>query len=209
MQIRWHVATRLALLVGLIAVAPAPSRAVGITLDVLAGNQSGSFSASQLGCSDTGATTAHCSAQNLSVGDLLIQNFNMNFNTDPSVNGVIAVQNNAVGTQQFTLTVTLLTGPIGAPTTLTGGSVAGGAPDNTGNGATLSSVAGSAMYTALIDGVLHQTLFPDPTVLSFADPFDSKDIIPPGAFGTPIPSFPGPGVASSIGIRYNFNLTGG
>jgi hypothetical protein len=208
MQI-WHVATRLALLVGLIAGAAAPSRAVGFTLDVLQGGQSaGSLNAEQLGCTDTGATTATCSAQNLTLGDLLITNLNLRLDTDPSVNGVIAVQNNAAGTQQFTLTVTLLTAPIG-PSTLTGGSVAGGATDNTGNGATLSTVAGSAFYAALIDGAVHQTLFPDPTTLTVVNPFDSADLTPPGAFGTPIPSLPGPAVATSIGIRYDFNLTGG
>ena len=209
MQIRWRqVATRLAVLVGLIAGTPAPSRAVGFTLDVLAGDQSGSFSSDQLGCSDTGATTAHCAAQGLSVGDLLITNLDMNLDTDPSVNGVIAVQNMAAGTQQFQLTITLLTGPIG-PSTLTGGSVAGGTTDNTGNGSTLSTVAGSALYSARIDGVAFQTLFPDPTSLTVVSPFESADLTPPGAFGTPIPSLAGPAVASSIGIRYDFLLTAG
>jgi len=204
----WHVSGRLALLGGLVVVAAAPARAVEITLDVLVGGESaGSLNASQLGCSDTGGTTAHCSAQNVSVGDLLITNLNLNLDTDPSVNGVIAVQNNALGTQQFTMTVTLLTGAVGNPTTLTGGSVAGGATDNNGNGATLSAPAGSALYTALIDGVAHQTLFADPTVLTVVNPFDSADLDPPGAFGTPIPSLPGPGVATSIGIRYDFLLT--
>ena len=211
MQIGWRVAKRLLVLGGIMVVTAAPSRAVDLTLDVFQnGQSSGSLNASQLGCSGTGATSSHCSAQNVSVGDLLIQNLNLNLDTDPSVNGVIAVQNMAAGTQQFTLTVTLGTGPVGNPTTVTGGSVAGGVTDNNGNGATLSTVAGSALYTALIDGVLHQTLFPDPTSVSVngvTDPFGSADLVPPGAFGTPIPSLPGPAVASSIGIRYNFNLT--
>ena len=208
MQIGWRVARQLAVLGGIMVVTAAPSRAVDITLDVFQGGQTTSLSGSQIGCSDTGATTAHCSAQNLTVGDLLIQNLNFNLNTDPSVNAVIAVQNLAAGTQQFQLTVTLLTGPVGAPTTLTGGSVAGGVTDNNGNGATLSTVAASALYTARIDGAAYQTLFADPTTLTVVNPFDSADLMPPGAFGTPIPSQPGPGVLSSIGIRYDFNLTG-
>src|SRR5262245_27404476 len=209
MQIGWHVATRLALLIGIVASTATPSRAVDLTLDVFAGGQAaGSLDAAQLGCSDTGGTTAHCSAQNLTVGDLLITNVNLNLDTDPAVNGVIAVQNNSAGTQQFTLTTTLLTAPVG-PSSLTGGSVAGGVTDNTGNGAPLSTAPGSALYAALIDGVVHQTLFPDPTSVSVVNPFESADLVPPGAFGVPIPSLPGPLVATSIGIRYDFTLTGG
>src|SRR5215510_10814491 len=188
MQIGWRVAKRLAVLGGIMVVTAAPSRAVDITLDVFQGGQfQGSLNASQLGCSSTGATTSHCSGQDITLGDLKITSLNMNLNTDASVNAVIAVQNMAALTQQFTLTVTLLTGPVGAPTTVTGGSTTGGVTENDGNTATLSTTTGQALYTALIDGVLHQTLFPDPTSLS-AGPHDSADLMPPGAFGTPIPS---------------------
>ena len=117
------------------------------------------------------------------------------------------MQNLALATQQFTMTFTLLTAPL-MPTIRTGGSVAGGVTDNDGNGATLSTAPGSALYTALIDGVVHQTLFADPTMLTVVSPFDSADLVPPGAFGTPIPGLPAPGVATSIGIRYDFTLTG-
>src|SRR5262245_16082996 len=206
MQIGWH-ATRLALLIGFVVLTATPSRAVDLTLDIFTGGQpTGSLGTQQLGCSDTGATTAHCSAQNFTVGDLLISNLDLNLDTDPAVNAVIAVRNMAAGTQQFTLTVTLLTAPVG-PSSLTGGSVAGGVTDNNGNGATLQTAPGSALYTALIDGVTHQTLFADPTSLSVVNPFDSADLTPPGAFGVPIPSLPGPNVATSIGIRYDFLLT--
>jgi len=208
MQIGWHFARRLALLGGLFVVTAAPSRAVEITLDVLAGGRyAGSLDATQLGCKDTGATTASCSAKNLALGDLGITSLDLSLDTDPSVNGVIAVQNNSAGTQQFSLTITLLTAPLG-PSSLTGGSVAGGVTDNDGNGATLSTVPGSALYTALIDGAVHHTLYADPTMLTVVNPYDSADLVPPGAFGTPIPSLPGPAVATSIGIRYVFNLTG-
>src|SRR5262245_61596789 len=207
MQMGWYVAARLALVVGFFVLTATPARAVDITLDVFAGGHSaGSLNASQLGCSDTAATTAHCSVQNLMVGDLLISSLNLNLDTDPAVNAVIAVQNMAAGTQQFQLTITLLTAPLGPGGTLTGGSVAGGVTDNDGNGATLSTAPGSALYTALIDGVVHQTLFTDPTSLSVVNPFDSADLTP-GAFGVPIPSLPGPNVATSIGIRYDFTLT--
>src|SRR5262245_55975926 len=121
MQIGWRVAKQLVVLGGIMVVTAAPSRAVDVTLDIFQNGQSaGSLNASQLGCSDTGATSAHCSAQNLAVGDVLIQNLNFNLNTDPVVNAVIAVQNMAALTQQITLTITLPTGPVGNPTTRTG-----------------------------------------------------------------------------------------
>src|SRR5262245_12818835 len=210
MQIGWHVATRLALLTGIVVSTATPSRAVDITLDVFAGGVSaGSLNAAQLGCVDNAdGITAHCAKTNFAVGDLLITSLDLNLDTDPAVNGVVAVENNAAVTQQFTLTFTLLTAPV-LPSSLTGGSVAGGVTDNNGNGATLSTIPGSALYTARIDGVGFQTLFPDPTSVSVVNPFESADLVPPGAFGVPIPFLPGPNVATSIGIQYNFALTAG
>jgi len=79
--------------------------------------------------------------------------------------------------------------------------------DNTGNGATLSTAGGNALYTALIDGVDYQELFPDPTVLN-AGNFQSASLTP-ASFGNPIPSQAGPAANNSIGIRYDFSLTGG
>ena len=207
MQIGSRVALRLVLLVASLLVVAAPSQAIQFTLDVSVGGVSaGSLDAGQLGCVDGASFTATCSAQNLTVGDLLITNLDLFLDSDPVVSGEVAVQNIGFVTNQFTLIFTLPTGPIGAPTTLTGGSVAGGVTDNDGTGATLSTLPGSAFYSALIDGVTHQMLFPHSVVLN-APAFDSADLVPPGAFGTPIPSLPGPAVVTSIGIQYDFNLT--
>ena len=206
MQIGTSVGTRLALLASLLFFA-APSQAIQFTLDVSVGGVSaGSLNATQLGCVDGANFTATCTAQNVAVGDLLITNLDLFLDSDPVVSGEVAVQNIGLVTNQFTLIFTLPTGPIGAPTTLTGGSVAGGVTDNDGTGATLSTLPGSAFYSALIDGVTHQMLFPHSVVLN-APAFDSADLVPPGAFGTPIPSLPGPAVVTSIGIQYDFNLT--
>jgi len=212
MQIGSLAATRVALLAGLIALAAAPSRAVQFTLDVLADGQAvGSFDATQLGCTDNpDGVTAHCSASGLAAGSLGITSLNINLDSDPSINGVVAVQNNAAVTAQYTMIFSLLVAPIG-PSTLTGGSVAGGVTDYDGNGATLSTTGpGSALYTALIDGANYQQLFTHPTSAVVVAPFESTDLpTGPGIndFGTPIPSQPGPAVASKIGIKYNFNLT--
>jgi hypothetical protein len=205
MQIGSRVARRLALM-GLVVLATAgPARAVQFSLEVLVGGVSaGTVDGAALGCS-SGEIIANCSKQNLAVGNLLIENLSLFLDADPIISGVVAVQNLAGSTQQFTMIFTLITAPIG-PSSLTGGSVAGGVTDNNGNGATLSTISKSALYTALIDGATHQTLFPHLTSLS-AGAYDSADLTPPGAFGTPIPSQAGPAVATSIGIKYDFNLT--
>jgi hypothetical protein len=206
MQIGYGMVLRLFLLVASLALSAAPSQAVQFTLDVSVGGVSaGSLNATQLGCVDGPGFTASCTAQNITLGELLITNLDLSLDSDPVVSGEVAVQNIGLGTNQFTLIFTLLTGPQG-PSTLTGGSVAGGVTDNNGNGATLSTLPGSAFYTALIDGVTHQMLFAHSVSLS-APAFESADLVPEGAFGTPIPSLPGPAVLNSIGIQYDFNLT--
>lgn len=217
MRIGSTAAMRVALLIGLVVLTATPSRAVQVTLDVLENDvAAGSLDAGQLGCTDTSAVTATCSASNLTVGGLLITSLNLNLDTDPAVSSVIAVQNLTAATQRFTLVVTLPVVPIPGAS-LTGGSVAGGVSDYDGaidptslfplNYATISAPAGSAFYAAMIDGVPYQFLFPSPNVLGVVFPFESDNLTPPGAFGTPIPSQLGPGVNGTIGIRFDFRLT--
>ncbi len=130
------------------------------------------------------------------------------FNPDPVISNSFNVTNLLLGTQTFTITVSAVTGPIGAPTTLTGGSAQGGVTDTNGNGATLStSGAGTAFYTSLLDGADFVDLYVDPSSVSVGA-FLSGNLSPLEDFGTPIPSFAGPAVAGSIGIRFKFDLTG-
>ena len=130
------------------------------------------------------------------------------FNPDPVISNSFNVTNLLLGTQTFTITVSTVTGAIGAPTTLTGGSAQGGVTDTNGNGATLStSGAGTAFYTSLLDGADFVDLYVDPSSVSVGA-FLSGNLSPLEDFGTPIPSFPGPAVANSIGIRFKFDLTG-
>ncbi len=130
------------------------------------------------------------------------------FNPDPVISNSFNVTNLLPGTQTFTITVSTVTGAIGAPTTLTGGSAQGGVTDTNGNGATLStSGAGTAFYTSLLDGVDFVDLYVDPSSVSVGA-FLSGNLSPLEDFGTPIPSFPGPAVANTIGIRFKFDLTG-
>jgi hypothetical protein len=167
------------------------------------------YDETDLNCAPGPGDTFVCVGGGLVVGDLTLNSWNMTFDIDPVVTGITAVtNNNLISSQQFTMVFTLPTGPIG-PSTLTGGSLQGGVTDNTGDGATLSTAAGSAFYQGLIDGVSDpaRTLYADPQ--SFAAGAFLSNNVPNIAFGTPIPSLPSPAVAANIGIRLDFILTPG
>ena len=91
--------------------------------------------------------------------------------------------------------------------TLTGGSHRGGVTDVNGDGATVATFTGEAMYTALLDGADWQDLKLDPQ--SFVAGSFGSTTVPTTTFGTPIPSLPGPAVLATIGIRLDFTLTPG
>jgi hypothetical protein len=161
-----------------------------------------------LNCANTGVGTASCAISNVVAGDLHIASLGINLFQDPSIETSFGVQNwSSTGSQRFTLVFTMSVASIPGGT-LTGGSTAFTYLDNTGDGVTLSAPAGSALYTALIDGAQYQKLLADPTSGSTAVGFDGGTL-GPADFGTPIPSQSGPAVTTSIGIKYDFNLTGG
>jgi hypothetical protein len=202
---------RLRPLFGLAATAllAGPAGATGFSLQITAnGYDVGSYYGEQLGCVETGATTQRCSGSGLvmqtAAGGMRLDSWDIHVDGDPVVTGPVVVTNLAGVTQQFTFLFTVPTGPVG-PATLTGGSVQGGMTDSNGDGVTLSTAAGSAFYTALIDGVTHQTLYADPQ--SFSAGMNLSGNVPSLAFGTPIPSQLGPAVAANIGLRLDFLLT--
>jgi hypothetical protein len=199
----------IALLGGLSLVAE-PAGADGFGLQVLADGQSvGNYYGEQLGCVDAGTDKLRCSGTGLSMqttaGGMRLDSWDIFVDGDPVVSGPVVVTNLAAVTQQFTFIFTLPVAAIG-PSTLTGGSVQGGMTDNNGDGVTLSTAAGSAFYTARLDGADYQMLYADPQSFS-AGSFLSGNV-PSLAFGTPIPSQAGPAVAASIGLRLDFLLTG-
>lgn len=106
-------------------------------------------------------------------------------------------------TQTFSFTVTL---PVGVvyPSTIIGGSVAGGITAD-GNGGTLSGVGGGDIWTALIDGAPVATLLGGSVSVGA---FESGSL-GPAAFGQPIPNQPGPALNGSIAINLTFELTPG
>jgi hypothetical protein len=128
-------------------------------------------------------------------------------NPDPTVSSNLTIVNNTAATQTFTSLITL---PISAipGSTLTGGSIAGSVTDINNNGATLATASGSPFYTAYIDGVAFHTLYNDPSSFSVVAGSGST-AVPGAAFGTPIPSLPGPAASTSIAIQLKFTLTPG
>ncbi|HTO69229.1 MAG TPA: PEP-CTERM sorting domain-containing protein [Myxococcota bacterium] len=132
-------------------------------------------------------------------------------NPDPSISGSFNLTNLSPSAQTFVLTVSLPTSVVG-PTVM--GGFAGDVTytDASGNGSvTLQTIAGSPFYRALVDGLSVGAIgdLGSFNLTAFGGP-GATGTLSQLAFGTPIPSAPGPaGVASNIGIRVTFNLTGG
>ena len=209
MQIGPAAAARVALLAGLTVFLAAPSRAVpATTLDVYENTVLlGSLNAAQLNCADGPPGTASCQIFNVTFGDLRIDSAGIGLFEDPEIDTSLGVTNLSGATQRFTLVFTMsVTSIPGA--TLTGGSTEFDFGDNTGDGVTLAAPAGSALYTAQIDGGNYQALFPFPASGGDPTPFGGGTM-GTASFGTPIPSQAGPAVTTSIGIQYDFTLTGG
>jgi hypothetical protein len=127
---------------------------------------------------------------------------------DPVVSSNLTIVNNSLVTQTFTSLVVLPIAPTIPGGTLIGGSVGATVTDSNGGGALMSTVPGEAFYTAYIDGVAVQTLYPHLSTVSVVSPFTSA-VLPAADFGTPIPSQPGPPALASIAIQLKFTLSPG
>jgi PEP-CTERM motif len=161
----------------------------------------------QMNCVDTGPGTAGCQLTNFTAGDFRIDSLGLGLFTDPEIDTSLGVTNLSGGTQQLTIVIQTSVASIPGAT-VTGGSTEWDFGDNTGDGVTLAAPAGSAIYTALIDGANYQTLFPFPASGNDPSAFGGGTM-GTASFGNPIPSQAGPAVVSSIGIKYDFTLTGG
>lgn len=130
-------------------------------------------------------------------------------NSDPFVTNNFTVTNLSGSTQTFTITSTIGIVPIG-PASLTSGSIDGSLTDNptslgTYGGATISTVSGSALYTALIDGGAFKTLLDDPVSVTVPGTSGGSADVGPASFSNLL----GPAITSDIGIRIKFSLTAG
>lgn len=210
---------RCLLLVGSMFFATARAQAVStipFVLDVYAdGVLIGQSDQDVLGCVDNpDGVSAHCYVQNVPYGpgytQVNLDELSMDIDTDPVVTGTITVTNGLSTTQLFQFIFTLVVTPIPG-SSLTGGSARGTVTDTGVDGALVSTGPAGALYTPLIDGNPYGTP-PSSTQLltgSYPDATGGGPTnIPSESFGTPIPSYPGPAVAGTIGIQLEFNLTG-
>lgn len=181
---------------------------------LLDGEQAAVFNGQDLGCVDAvGTSTGNCQGGGVAIGDefkgqIQLENWNYGYDSDPFINGIVAVTNLSGVTQQITLNFTIPIAPPIPGGTLIGGSIQGGATDNTGDGVTLSAPSGAAFYTARIDGSDVQTMYAAPVSYTTGASFGSVTV-PSLSFGAPIPSQIGPAALTSIGIRLDFLLSAG
>lgn len=121
------------------------------------------------------------------------------------LSGNFTFYNTSNATQQYDILITLPTTPAG-PSTLLGGSVAGGLTADA-DGGNIMSLGGAPMWAAYMDAVQVAGLLAAPINVS-AGPFGSTPI-GSGAFGQPIPSLAGPAMGNSMSIRFRFELSAG
>jgi len=169
------------------------------------------FDAASMGCEQASGTpgfTGSCQGYNYDLGGLRITSLSVEFVLDPEVHVNVALRNTSAFVQTITLETTLPT-VFGGPNVM-GGSVGGSLTESNGGGSGASLVVpvGSALYTALVDGGAVAQLLAAPYSLTVANNFETATV-PATAFGQPIPNAPAPGVASSIGLRLNFQLSPG
>jgi hypothetical protein len=124
----------------------------------------------------------------------------------PFISGNIVVSNTSLDTIKFQFTVHLPIGVAILPSSLIGGSVAGGLTTPLGGGF-LNSVDNTPVWQAFIDGNLAASLLEAPFA---ANKFGAGSVgIGPESFGSPIPSQPGPSIQESLAITLTFELSAG
>ena len=134
--------------------------------------------------------------------------WDLDVNPDPFIVGTFNLTNTSATTEEFILTITLPTTPFPGPNVMGGYfGVVTYTDANLDSTVTINTVGTNPFYQALVDGVVVQSMgnfnlnaFGGPGVFGTASQ---------QAFGTPIPSDPAPGIASSIGTTIRFELSGG
>jgi hypothetical protein len=174
------------------------------------------LSSDDLGCIPQGGGILSCdgSGQSLvidSLGfDVEIFDWSLEVNEDPYVSQAFGFKNNSATTETFVIINSIPILPVG-PTSVMGGSAGGSVTDSNFDGlGGVNTLPGTPLYIALIDGA------PVPSTALHADPF-SQGFLFPGhtaniqdtLFGLPGPTLAGPAASTSIGIRSEFQLSGG
>jgi hypothetical protein len=167
--------------------------------------QNTTYDATELGEVDNGDGTFDYDGSAAAGGGGWNLSWDVTVKEDPFIDGVFAVTNNTNATQTYTIVFTLPINPAVTPSSLNGASAIGNLTVDPINGGTLGHSAGTAMFTALLDGVPYDTLLPNNAVtLGFGSGSTGAD-----SFGLPGITQPGPAVLTSIGIQIKFTLTAG
>lgn len=136
--------------------------------------------------------------------------WNMLVSPEPFMVGNVVVTNTTTVTQAILVQMTLAVGsPL--PFTLVGGSISGAVTDLTGNGASLSSIGTSPIYTGFTDfGFGTQStaaaLMSSATITAGTNQSAS---IGPAGFGGIFPSKPNGAVLENITVQFHFTLSAG
>ena len=144
------------------------------------------------------------------VADLfMIEVSAFSFDTDPFISYSFNITNVSGTTQTFDLSTSIGTSGSHAGPSLIRGSTSGSINDNNLDGVTISTVAGSSLYSALVDGSAVRTLHDDPFSVFF--PVGGTNIPTATTVDHGLGAYENiaTGWNSSIGIRNHFTLTAG
>jgi hypothetical protein len=196
---------RTLLLAGSLLVAAGPAHALSVAIDV------GSVGGQPLHLMPTVVETApgQGTSEGEAQGDDFLLTWNLVLDGDPSISGSFTLTNLSGSTQTFSVSATLGVAPLAAPTRM-GGSFGDVkfTDANLDSTAMLGTVGSNPFYQATIDGAPVQSL--GSFQLTVGGGPGVYGILAQQAFGIPIPSAPGPGVAASIGVAFPaFSLTAG
>lgn len=128
--------------------------------------------------------------------------WSINANPDPLISSNLVIENLTGSEQTFGLMVTLPTTQALGPQ-LMGGSAAVGLTTNA-DGGSITSLLGTPIWAAMIDGTNVADLFPDEYEQAHTGTGSSSAS---SQFGLPIPSMAAPPVNASIGVDINLALT--
>jgi hypothetical protein len=202
---------KILLAAAVLALAPVPARATGTFTGVnfMFGAVIDGLWQSEaipLDCGAGGTLPVTCSGGPASADTWMLSDVLLDFDPDPVLATTFTATNTTTATQTYIAMFVLPVSAI-AVNTLTAGSVGITLTDGGLDGATLAAVEGSAVYKAMIDGALHQSLFPYD--FSLVEPGGGSETADTD-FGLPLPpSVPGPSVATDIRIRHEFTLSSG
>lgn len=135
---------------------------------------------------------------------LELSDWTLSMDSDPFVTNNFTITNATGSTQTYTLGTTIGVTPA-IPNGVMKGSIGFSLTDNNGNGATLTTTTGTAIYQGMIDGNPARTLWDSPT--TFTTPFGSTA----GStyFGFPVAETAPESIDTNIGILITFTLTAG